>query len=82
MECEDAGSGTTMCRANCRRSQSKLSWQAILRQVRKIWIMRHGEVEVMAKSDKDHYPNARRAQAGAQGIWLKKTALGTLIKYW
>ncbi|MFY1027235.1 phosphohistidine phosphatase SixA [Actinobacillus seminis] len=47
----------------------------------KIWIMRHGEAEVMAKSDKDRHLNARgRAQAGAQGIWLKKTELGTFDK--
>ncbi|MDY4480074.1 MAG: phosphohistidine phosphatase SixA [[Pasteurella] aerogenes] len=47
----------------------------------KIWVMRHGEAEVMAKSDKDRHLNARgRAQVSAQGIWLKQTALGSFDK--
>ncbi|MFD1806002.1 phosphohistidine phosphatase SixA [Pasteurella oralis] len=41
-----------------------------------IFVMRHGEAELMAKSDKERHLNSRgRQQATAQGIWLKSTAL-------
>lgn len=42
----------------------------------KVFVMRHGEAEMMANSDKARQLTARgQKQANAQGIWLKSTAL-------
>ena len=41
-----------------------------------LFIMRHGEAELMANSDKARHLNASgREQSRLQGIWLKSTAL-------
>ena len=41
-----------------------------------LFIMRHGEAELMANSDKERHLNASgREQSRLQGIWLKSTAL-------
>lgn len=41
-----------------------------------LFIMRHGEAELMANSDKERHLNANgREQSRLQGIWLKSTAL-------
>ena len=42
-----------------------------------LFIMRHGEAELMANSDKERHLNANgREQSRLQGMWLKSTALG------
>ena len=41
-----------------------------------LFIMRHGEAELMANSDKERHLNANgREQSRLQGMWLKSTAL-------
>lgn len=44
--------------------------------VMRLFIMRHGEAELMATSDKARHLNARgKEQSSLQGMWLKSTAL-------
>ncbi|WP_109078809.1 phosphohistidine phosphatase SixA [Aggregatibacter kilianii] len=41
----------------------------------RLFVMRHGEAELMAKSDKERHLNARgKEQSSTQGMWLKSTA--------
>ena len=42
----------------------------------RLFVMRHGEAELMANSDKERHLNANgKEQALMQGTWLKSTAL-------
>lgn len=48
----------------------------------KIFIMRHGEAEVMAKTDKDRrLTEYGKKQAFAQGEWLKNNARSTSVPF-